>query len=83
MNKRFRRTGGKRRLRRIIKSKKRYMSTADGLGGSAWLGEELFTIQRGWRRRDVQCLAEMEVKKYSLFSRLGGEKMFTVQQGWR
>jgi len=51
------------------------------------VGEELFTIQRGWRRRAVYYSAEMEEKRCSTFSRVGKEvhclarleETFTVQ----
>ena len=43
----------------------------------------MFTVQHYWRRRYVQCSAELEVKRYPLFSRVGREKMYNVQQGWR
>ena len=43
----------------------------------------MFTVQQGWRRRDVHCSAGLEEKRCSLFSRVEGEEMFTVQQDGR
>ena len=45
-------------------------------------GEEIFTVQQGWREeKDVHCSVGLDEKRCSLFSRVGGEEMFTVQQG--
>ncbi len=37
-------------------------------------GEEISTVQQGWKRKDVQCSAGLEEKRCSLFSRVSLRK---------